>query len=63
MKAYQWTTCERVDYPGNPDYHGEIVVIQGLITPPTFANSRDEALDKLHDWFVEHKVRPYQEVT
>jgi hypothetical protein len=55
MKQFQFTCCERVN--------GEIVVIEGLLTPPTLAENRGEALNKLHDWFIENKVRPYQEVT
>jgi hypothetical protein len=63
MKSFQFSCCERIDSPDNPDTHGEIVVFEGLFTPITYAENRGEALAKLHDWFIESKCRPYQEVT
>lgn len=62
MKSYRWTCCERIDFPENTDYHGEIVVIEGLITPSIEANGRGEALAKLSEWFIQHKCRPYREL-
>jgi peptidyl-tRNA hydrolase len=55
MKSFQFSCCEVVN--------GEIVIIEGLLTPITYANDRGEALSKLHDWFIANKCRPYQEVT
>jgi hypothetical protein len=63
MQTFRFSCCERIDYPDNPDYHGEIVVIAGLITPPTSASGRGEALALLHDWFIANKCRPFQEVS
>jgi hypothetical protein len=61
MQSFQYTCCERYTCP-NPDYHGEITIIEGLLTPIVQAENRTEALKLLHDWFVENKVRPHQEV-
>lgn len=62
MKTYQWTCCERVAAPDQPDYNGEIIVIEGLVTPPTSAETRGEALAALREWFIANKCRPYMEV-
>jgi hypothetical protein len=62
MKTFRFSCCERIDSPDNPDYHGQLVVIEGLITPYTSVETKTEAMVKLHDWFIEHKCRPYMEV-
>lgn len=63
MKTYQFTCCERLDSPNFPLYDKEIIVIGGLLTPPTAAGNRDEALVMLNDWFITNKCRPFREVT
>jgi hypothetical protein len=62
MQSFQYTCCERYSCHDIPDYHGELIIIEGLKTPIVKAENHTEALKLLHDWLIEHKCRPYREV-
>lgn len=43
MKSFQFTCCVRIDAPDTP-WHGELMPVEGLVTPPVKAENVKEAI-------------------
>lgn len=57
MKTFQFTCATRVVETG------ELVVIEGLLSPQKTAETPNEAMSLMHEWFITNFCVPYRQVT
>ncbi|CAH1205616.1 hypothetical protein PAECIP111893_02380 [Paenibacillus plantiphilus] len=63
MKTYQFTCAVRLQAPDTP-WDGELMPIEGLVTPPIKADTPSEAMrsQEVSDYCTEHKCTVYEMV-